>query len=238
LRTSGHVAEDWFNDAFVASWLTKDVPRATQRQHQFVMVRAHVPFKPEDSFRYINLGAGGGGLDEVILKQFPHAEATLLDGSPVMLSAAGDLLAPFGDRVTYAQGNFATPEWRDAVNGTFDVAVSTIAIHNLFDGGRIRALYGELFQVMNEGGFFVNFDLIRMESPQLRFQAQWAQRDPDAGIGGGGGGGGGSRPPGTMAEQLGWLREAGFVAVDCFWREYGRALFGGWRGGVRTPDMQ
>ena len=227
------MAEDWFDDGFVASWLDKDTVRAAQRQHQFAMVRAHVPFNPEDSFRYINLGAGGGGLDEVLLTRFPHAEATLLDGSPVMLSTANDLLGRFGNRVTYAQGNFAHPEWRDAVQGPFNVAVSTIAIHNLFDPLRIRALYGELFELMADGGLFLNFDLVRMASPQLAPLGRWAGRDPDAGFGGGGGG---SRPPGTMAEQLGWLSEAGFTAVDCFWREYGRALFGGWRGSVRVPE--
>ena len=33
----------------------------------------------------------------------------------------------------------------------------------------------------------------------------------------------------ALEEQLGWLGEAGFVSVDCYWRTLPLALFGGFR---------
>jgi tRNA (cmo5U34)-methyltransferase len=229
----GHTQEDWFDDSFVSSWIQQNDPGSPQRRRHFAMVRAHIPFPPDASFRYLNVGAGWGSLDELILKTFPQAEVTLQDGSPLMLARAREALASFGNRVTYTQADFATPGWSKALQGPYDVAVSTIAIHNLFDAARIRAVYAELFPLMADGGLFVNLDLVRLESPGLSALARWVRGDPEAGLAGGGGGG---RTPGTMAEQLGWLREAGFIAVDCFWREYGYALFGGWRGHIRVPE--
>jgi hypothetical protein len=41
---------------------------------------------------------------------------------------------------------------------------------------------------------------------------------------------------GTVDEQLGWLREAGFDPVDCFWREFRLAIFGGFKGTPRIAD--
>jgi tRNA (cmo5U34)-methyltransferase len=37
------------------------------------------------------------------------------------------------------------------------------------------------------------------------------------------------RPP--LAEQLEWLKAAGFKSVDCFWKDDKRAVFGGFRAG-------
>ena len=33
----------------------------------------------------------------------------------------------------------------------------------------------------------------------------------------------------TLAEQLAWLEEIGFVSVDCYWKTYALALFGGYQ---------
>ena len=41
---------------------------------------------------------------------------------------------------------------------------------------------------------------------------------------------------GTLDEHLGWLAEAGFAPVDCFWRDLRTALFGGFRGRIRLPS--
>ncbi len=33
--------------------------------------------------------------------------------------------------------------------------------------------------------------------------------------------------PSTLADQIDWLREAGFEQVDCYWLYAGHAVFGG-----------
>jgi tRNA (cmo5U34)-methyltransferase len=143
-------------------------------------------------------------------------------------------LAQHGDRVNIVTADLSTADWRNDLGSAFDVAVSSIAIHNLRDPRRIREIYGEVFSVLNDGGFFVNFDYVRPSSPMLRPLAVLAGSDPEAGytqrITGG------QNSPGTIEEQLIWLREAGFTAVDCFWKEFHAALFGGFKGTVSVPE--
>ncbi|MBW7929194.1 MAG: class I SAM-dependent methyltransferase, partial [Fimbriimonadaceae bacterium] len=138
--------------------MEREKERADSRRRQFATVRAVIPKRPADEFRYLNLGAGPGGLDELLLERFLGANATLVDGSLVMLDAASERLARFGGRVEYVQADLSRPEWTGAVGEGFDFAVSTIAIHNLRDGSRIRALYSEIHRLMGHGGMFLNLD--------------------------------------------------------------------------------
>src|SRR5262249_32563267 len=74
-------AEDWTNEEFAESWLQGQAPREAERRRQFVTVRAVIPKLPDQEFRYLNLGAGPGNLDEVLLERFQGAQATLVDCS-------------------------------------------------------------------------------------------------------------------------------------------------------------
>lgn len=233
LRTErGQEREDWTDEAFVRNWLRVQEERAPERNRQFAMLCALVPRGADDSFRYIDIAAGDGSLDAVLLERFPKAEATLLDGSPVMVKIAGERFQNLGGRVSAVQGDLETPDWRAAVRPPFDVAVSSIALHNLEDPLRIRALYGEIYDLLTDGGFFMNLEYVRAPSRALWPLYQHAARGADSGF---------SMQirslrdyPGSVDEQLGWLREAGFSPVDCFWREFRLAIFGGFKGHVRV----
>lgn len=224
-------AENWFDDAFVADWLVRQESRAAERSRQYAMVRALVPRNPEESFRYLNLAGGDGSLDEVLLARFPRAHATLVDGSDHMLERARERLSAFGDRLRLVQADLGTPAWT-AVGGPFDVAVSTIALHNLEDPARLRSLYLEIGSLIADGGFFMNLDYVRAPHPGLGAFYRHASADDDSGF---------LRVRGyrdfvgTVNEHLGWLVEAGFSPVDCFWRDLRLALFGGFKGGIRLP---
>jgi SAM-dependent methyltransferase len=225
--------EDWNNEEYVDYWLDREARRGDQRRRQFVVVRAFIPKLPEQEFRYLNLGAGPGNLDEVLLAHFPGAQATLVDGSLAMLGAARNRLEQYDDRVEYVQGNLANPEWAGAVSGPFDVVVSTIALHNLRDPQRIRELYGEVFQLLGHGGVFLNLEYVRPPRPSLAALSAWAANDPEARLGGRSGGAG---MPGTILEQLLWLNEAGFPCADVLWKEQHAALLLGVRDHLHMPE--
>lgn len=227
--------EDWFDDAYVSNWIERQAAREPMRSRQFAMLRAMIPFELHESFRYLNVGAGHGPLDDLILDRYPNARATLLDGSPVMLGRARELLDRFGERADYVQADLATPEWVDQVSGPFDAAVSCIAIHNLREPSRIRVLYHEIHELMAPGGLFVNLDYVRLSSPLLRPLADWAKADRDASFQSAGGGSG---LPGTADEQVIWLREAGFWPAECFYKDFRVALFGGFKGEPHAPALE
>ena len=225
--------ENWADEAYVAYWLEREAARPRDRLRDFRIVRALIPRTGDESFRYMNIGCGDGPLDEVLLEAFPNARAALVDGSDTMLSSARSRLQRFGDRVEYVRVDLLSPDWIKSLSGAFDVAVSTIAIHNLRVYNRVRDLYAELFTVMADGSFFVNFDYVRPTSPALRPLPAWAARDPDVGYIARSSGFNG---PGTLEEHLIWLRAAGFMAVDCFFKEFGAAAYGGFKGAVRIPQ--
>src|SRR5262245_36014808 len=100
-----HDEADWHDEDFVAGWIERNAGRAAELRRQHVTIRAVLPKLAEQEFRYLNLGAGDGLLDEVLLEHFPHAHATILDSSMAMLSAARQRLERFGPRVEYVQAN-------------------------------------------------------------------------------------------------------------------------------------
>jgi SAM-dependent methyltransferase len=226
-------SHDWNDEEYVNQWLAREEERAAERRRQFVVIRALMPKTQEQEFRYLNLGAGPGNLDDVLLEQFPGAQATLVDQSLVMLSNARKRLARFEDRVEYVQANLSSPDWAGAVSGPFDFAVSTIAIHNLGSARRIRELYAETYRLMGHGGMFLNLDYVRPARPSLAALSPWAAKDPEAGLNGRGGGSG---MPGTMIEQMGWLSEAGFACVDVPWKDLNTVLFCAIRDHLHMPE--
>ena len=127
-----------------------------ERRRQFVALRAFIPKSADQEFRYLNLGAGPGNLDEILLQHFHGANAVVLDGSLAMLAAARDRLARFGDRVEYIQADLASPDWTGAVGGPFDFIISTLAVNYLHRPGRIRQLYREVQKLTGHGGTFLN----------------------------------------------------------------------------------
>src|SRR5262249_17667446 len=106
--------------------------------------------------------------------------------------------------------------------GKFDAVISSFAIHHLVHE-RKRALYGEIYSLLNAGGVFCNLEHIA--SPSQKLHEEFLQRigfsvetaDP-------------SNKLLDLETQRGWLREIGFLDVDCQlkWREL--ALLTGRRG--------
>jgi tRNA (cmo5U34)-methyltransferase len=227
----GH--DDWGNEEFVAGWLERQQDRAEERRRQFTLIRAVIPKRPDDEFRYLNLGAGPGNLDEVLLTHFKGATATLVDYSLPMLDAARERLKAYGDRVEIVQANLTAPEWVGGVGGSFDFVVSTLAVHHVETPHRIRELYTEVYRLLGHGGAFFNLDYVRAGRPSFEPLAAWAAQDPDAGLN--------TRRhndelPGTLLEHLGWLAEASFTCVDVLWKDLSSALLCGVRDHIHIPS--
>lgn len=227
---------DWRDDEFAKQWIDRQAARETERRRQFVIVRAVIPRTPDQEFSYLNIGAGAGHLDEVLLDHFHGAQATLVDVSLAMLEASRERLKRFGDRVEYVQADLETPDWAAAVGGPFDVAVSTMVLHHIADAGRVREIYAEAFKLLGHGGMFLNLDFVRPARPALNVLASWAARDPEAGLYERAAGV--ANHPGTVTEHVGWLTEAGFAIVDVLWKDPRVALICGLRDHLHLPEAE
>ncbi len=192
--------------------------------------------------KILDLGCGDGALGRVLLDACPGVQVVFADFSEPMLEALRNQVGR-NQRATISEVNFATPAW---VKGfeferPFDVIVSGFAIHHQPDA-RKRGLYAEIHGLLNEGGVFLNLEHVSSATPPgstlfdsffvdhlLRFH-----RDANPGK---------TRPEveeayyqrpdkkenflTSVETQCQWLRRIGFQDVDCFFKVFELALFGG-----------
>ena len=191
--------------------------RADLISHRGEGEAALLEFIPAGARRILDLGTGDGRLLALVRSAHPDTEAVAVDFSAAMLDAARKRFA--GDsRVSVVELNMdsSLPKL-----GPFDAVISSFAIHHLVHG-RKRALYAEIYGLLNSEGVFCNLE--HVSSPSDRLHAEFLNRigftveteDP-------------SNKLLDSETQLGWLREIGFVDVDCQWKWRELALLVGVR---------
>jgi tRNA (cmo5U34)-methyltransferase len=193
---------EWSNRVRVADYLAREIP------HRQVAEGMLLQALPQRIGRFIDLGTGDGRLLALVRGRYPDAEGIGLDSSAPMLDRAKERFAD-DPRVELREHDL-----REAlpVEGA-DVVVSGLAIHHLEDA-RKRELFGEIYSLLASGGVFANLDLVRSASERLheRFRREIGrvEDDPTDRLAG-------------LADQMAWLREAGFAEVDCHfkWLELG-----------------
>jgi len=193
--------------------------------------------------RILDLGAGDGVLLECLLEAFPEATGVAVDFSPVMVEKASQRLSRFGSRATITEGDLGSPAWLESVDPPFDAVVSGLAIHHLTND-RKRALYREIFGLLNPGSTFLNCEHVASRGPWAQSmyddavsESIWRRRQdqgesvsfeevraeyvnrPDRA----------DNILSPVEDQSAWLREIGFRDVDCFWKYFELAIFGGRR---------
>jgi SAM-dependent methyltransferase len=100
--------------------------------------------------------------------------------------------------------------------GTFDVVVSSFAIHHVTDE-RKRQLFAEVRGLLEPGGMFCNLEHVASASAAAhrRFLDAIGTRPEDEDP---------SNKLLDLSTQLTWLRAIGFMEVDCVWKWRGLAL--------------
>jgi trans-aconitate methyltransferase len=197
---------------------------------------------------FADIGCGDGFLGALLLDRYPAARGVFVDYSEPMLAAARERLAPHRKRATVRQGDLSRAAWMRATDGfePLDAVVSGYAIHHLPDE-RKRALYAEVLGLLAPGAFFINVEHVSSPTPWLTevfdealIDAYYAHhraagrdvsreeiareyvRRPD-------------REANVLASveaQCDWLRDAGYQDVDCYFKYFELAVFGGRKPGA------
>jgi len=204
----------WTSNEHVKDYLQ----RADLISHRGEGEAALLEFIPSATRRILDLGTGDGRLLALVQGQHPETEAVAVDFSPAMLDAARKRFAD-DSRVSVAEHYMDEPL---PALGRFDAVISSFAIHHLVHE-RKRALYAEIYGILNPGGVFCNLE--HVASPSHTLHEEFLKHigfsvdteDP-------------SNKLLDMGTQLGWLREIGFVDVDCQWKWRELALLAGRRG--------
>lgn len=191
----------------------------------------------------LDLGCGDGILGAAVIEEHPGARGVFVDFSEAMIEAAR---RRFGGRASghrFIIGDFASSDWVGLVadDGPYDAVVSGFSIHHQGDE-RKRGIYGEIFDLLSPNGVFVNVE--HVSSPSKWIESRFAdrfiddlhdsvrQREPDV-----------SRDEVARAyyyrddkqanilapveDQCEWLRAIGFSDMDCYFKLFELAVFGG-----------
>jgi len=148
---------DWHDDQYVDGWIARDRTRE-ERLPVLKELATYAPFEPNAEISVLDVGAGYGAVALHVLERFPRAKVTLHDYSQVMLDRAKSELAQYGNRLQFRQSDLTDPGWTKNLGGPFDLAISGIAIHNLFDNAQISAVYKAIYGQLKPGGAFLDCD--------------------------------------------------------------------------------
>lgn len=245
---------DWRE--WVQRWERMQERYLVRRRERFdVMVRLVGDALEDGARRIVDLACGPGSLTQLFLDAFPQAEVIGLDFDPVLLSLAEKRLEPYGSRARLVQWDLRKEGWAGLLPSGADAMVSATALHWL-DPNHLADLYGRIGGALRPGGMFLNADHVASGSEalqkaweshreEMRRAEGMAGRSDDwlgfwKGLGGaleldtleiareaaGGAFDKGVEPGMPLDWHFARLIEAGFTAVDCFWRCDCDAIYG------------
>jgi tRNA (cmo5U34)-methyltransferase len=239
MNTTDHI---WRTDDVVQRYLEGvrgGIPLAAEQVRILLrLVAAAVP----NVGSFLDVGCGDGVLGRALLDRWPSAHAVFLDFSePMLLAAREKLGTPCHHR--FITQDYGQPDWTAVVADLcpFDVVVSGFSIHHQPDD-RKRAIYRDVLGLLRPGGIFLNLEHVASASTwgSERFdeyfvdslcdfhdrtgsgksreqvaQEYYHRADKAANI------------LAPVEDQCRWLREIGFADVDCYFKTFELALFGG-----------
>jgi tRNA (cmo5U34)-methyltransferase len=228
----------WQGPEIVSAFLSERETLMPMLDVQEDLVRRLLARNPHPVTRFLDVGSGDGAFSELVLSVDPGAEAVLVDFSEPMLEGAERRLAGGSASWKTVRGDLSDPSWTTNLPaGSYGAAVSAFAVHHL-PAIRKRALFGELFQLLEPGAMFVNMDYVSVGGPlrglwdeQMVANALRAERDR-----------GGSRSeseierdlpddgdddrPDSAEDQVRWLLDAGFENAEVHFKWAEAAVFG------------
>jgi hypothetical protein len=227
---SADIAENWQAQA-AARERSDTVPQR--------FMAALLPFGAEDTFTFLDLGAGAGAASRAVLDAYPRSTGILADFSAAMRGVGEQEMAPYAGRYRYVEYDMSASDWPAAIPATLGAVVTSLCVHHLPDE-RKQALFAEIFDHLGPGCWYVNYDPVRTDDPVVT--AAWERvtdaRDPEAAA---------KRLHRTPDEQARWdnhvrfisplprqldyLRSAGFQGIDVYWKQLDYVVYGGCRPG-------
>jgi len=175
--------------------------------------------------KILDLGAGTGLLTKLVIKKYPNAKYTLVDIADEMLAIAKERFE------TLDNISFNVEDYRVGISGgKYEAIISALSIHHL-DSYEKRNLYKNIFNMLEEGGVFINADQVKGEdcdSEEIvkEYQLSYIENcsllreEKDDTYG---------RikldKMDKMSVQINMLKEAGFKSVDIYYKYYNYVVF-------------
>lgn len=175
----------------------------------------------------LDIGAGTGLLSSFIIEKYPDANLTLIDISEKMIEVAKSRLKYKTD-VTYIIDDYTKYQF----DKKYEIVISSLSIHHLTDIEK-KELYARIYSILNQDGVFINADQVYGSTPFIEalYKSDWKLKVENSGL---------SKNEiqsayerteldkmAKLDDQLNWLKDIGFLDVDCIYKYYNFAvLFG------------
>lgn len=168
----------------------------------------------------LDIGAGTGLFSSFVKEKYPNARMTLIDLSEKMMDVAKERFNHYED-IQYVVSDYTEYEFKQK----FDLIISSLSIHHLSDEEK-RKLYKTSFSLLADDGIFINADQVLGSTPCIEklYKDDWKNKIEQSGL---------SKEEieaaydrtnldqmATLEEQIGWLKESGFVDVDCIYKYF------------------
>lgn len=188
-----------------------------------------IPFKESEKINIIDLGCGTGYISMKLKERFPNSKLTCLDFAENMITQARIRLKKY-DSIIFYNEDFRKFEF----DKTYDVAVSSLALHHLETKKEKKKFYSKIFDSLRSHGVFYNADIILSSNDYLQklyiskwkefmsrtistkeIEDTWMTKHHK------------EDHPEILLDQLEWLKEIGFTDVDVVWKYYNFSVYGG-----------
>jgi tRNA (cmo5U34)-methyltransferase len=231
-------ASRWADEKFAKEYRAEADAYLPDRARHLAMIRSfyrHFVAGAGDRRRVLDLGCGDGIITAALLDLDSTIEATLVDGAESMLEAARQRLKPY--ELKTIQSGFESLDRAGLRAGSFDLVISSLAIHHLTLPDKHR-LFSRIHGWLRDNGRLLVLDAVLGASPEteewyVRLWEQWVEglsdetqrnvampvprrykENTD-------------NKPDTLLAQLDALREIGYRDADCYYKFGLFAMFGG-----------
>ncbi len=188
-----------------------------------------IPFQKEKNIDVLDLGAGTGLMAELVASNYPNAKIHLIDIAEKMLLEAKQKLKSFNNEFDFIVSNYSNV---DSFSQNYDLIISSLSIHHLTAIEKQR-LFKTIYSHLKSGGIFINADQVLgdTEGIEKTYRSKWIEQVKKRGI----------NPEElnaalermkedkltTLSSQIQWLKDAGFINVNCWFQHYSFVVFSG-----------
>jgi tRNA (cmo5U34)-methyltransferase len=188
-----------------------------------------IPYSKEENIIVADLGCGTGTIAKRILEMYPNAKLTCVDLAVNMIETTKVKLDEYMN-VEYIVKDFYNFDFEKK----YDAVFSSLALHHLETNKDKKKFFKKIFDALKGGGVFYNADVVLGSNEFLQnlymkkwknfmlkkvsaseVESKWIPKYED------------EDKPTELIEQLRWLEEIGFKAIDVIWKYYNFAVYGG-----------
>jgi len=234
---------DWKTDQLTQDYLEGvrgGIPLAATQIE--LIIRLIQSWKPDLDI-FIDLGCGDGILGRQLFQYWPESRGIFIDYSEPMLEAARKTGKQIKSRAEYYLLDFGEKGWKNQIKHVqpVDAVISGFSIHHLEDDQK-KQVFKDIYEILKPGGIFLNLE--HVASPDSHLEKMFDEIFVDglyayhqkinSSI---------TRQEiidtyynredkvlnklTLVEEQCEWLRGIGYNHVDCYFKLFEIALFGG-----------